>query len=70
VKLLVFNPGDQGGIVKYAWHQAEELARLGCSVDVLCEKQAEPPVTRLARALLRLIPDQPAKTWTVEKLRR
>lgn len=60
MKLLVFNPGDQGGIVKYAWHQAEELARLGCSVDVLCEKQAEPPVSRLARALLRLIPDQPA----------
>lgn len=38
--ILVFNPGRQGGIVKYAWHQAEELARLGNSVSVLYDKGA------------------------------
>ena len=40
ISLLVFNPGQQGGIVKYAWHQAEALARLGSRVTVICDKSS------------------------------
>lgn len=59
MKILVFNPGNQGGIVKYAWHQADELARLGCSVTVLCDKRSEVEAASRARSLFGLVPDSP-----------
>lgn len=59
VSILVFNPGQQGGIVKYAWHQADALERLGCSVAVLCDKDSELEAARRACAIFGLIPDPP-----------
>lgn len=41
LKLLVFNPGSEGGIVNYAWHQAEALGRSGNRVVVLCDRGCE-----------------------------
>jgi glycosyltransferase involved in cell wall biosynthesis len=41
MKILVFNPGSQGGIAKYCWHQAEALGQLGNDVVVLCDKGEE-----------------------------
>jgi glycosyltransferase involved in cell wall biosynthesis len=41
MKILVFNPGSQGGIAKYCWHQAEALGELGIKVVVLCDKGEE-----------------------------
>jgi glycosyltransferase involved in cell wall biosynthesis len=38
VKLIVFNPGSEGGIAKYGWHQAAALALLGCESLVLCDR--------------------------------
>lgn len=42
MKILVFNPGREGGIVKYAWHQAAALGQSGCRVMVLCDEGQEP----------------------------
>jgi len=41
MKIVVFNPGSQGGIAKYCWHQAEALGQLGNKVVVLCDKGEE-----------------------------
>lgn len=38
MKILVFNPGSEGGIAKYGWYQARALARLGCETLVLCDR--------------------------------
>jgi glycosyltransferase involved in cell wall biosynthesis len=54
---LVFNPGEQGGIVKYAWCQADELARLGNSVEVLCDKGASRDSSRSVLVQDELVPE-------------
>lgn len=36
LKLVIFNPGNEGGIARYAWEQAKALAALGHDVTVLC----------------------------------
>jgi glycosyltransferase involved in cell wall biosynthesis len=41
VKIFVFNPGSEGGIAKYGWHQARALGRLGCETLVLCDRGQE-----------------------------
>lgn len=38
MKIIVFNPGSQGGIVKYAWEQSAALGRLGVTVIVLHDR--------------------------------
>jgi len=58
-RIIVFNPGLQGGIVKYAWHQAEELTRLGNNVLVLCDEGAQQQAPRGAVLLDELVPDLP-----------
>lgn len=62
LSVLVFNPGKQGGIVKYAWHQAAEIGRGRCHVVVLCDRGGEQGWAGECLELDELVPERMGST--------
>lgn len=57
--VLVFALGTEGGIPLYVHHQAEELARRGIAVTMICPPDHPAPRDGLAYRQLRVLPRQP-----------
>ncbi len=60
-RFLLFNPGSDGGIVKYGWCQARALQQLGCTVTVLCQQGTTCSGVGEVKSVDCLLPDRPSR---------